>query len=234
MITVDPQRTVAELVSERPGRSRVFEQVGIDYCCGGKEPLAVACAAKGVALDEIVAALAAEPAPGDDRDWRTETLEALVDNIVSTHHAYLRTELPRLNAMADKVAMVHGAHHLWLAELRDIVAELRAELDSHMMKEERILFPYIVALASGQPAFAPFGSVQGPISMMEQEHDQAGHNLARLRELSSDYTPPADACNTFRALLDGLREMELDLHLHIHKENHILFPRAVELEAAGR
>jgi regulator of cell morphogenesis and NO signaling len=224
--------TVGELVAERPSRSRVFERMGIDYCCGGRQALSVACAARGLAVEAVWAELGAEAeaGAGEERDWRAASLTELCDHIVATHHAWLKEELPRLAAMARKVRDVHGSNHPWMIEAAQVYEALARELEQHMFKEENILFPFVRTLDQSPGARGPFGSVANPIAMMEHEHDDAGQALARLRELSDGYTPPEGACNTFRALLDGLAELEADLHVHIHKENNILFPRAVAAE----
>lgn len=232
---VDPRTTVGQLVAERPGRARVFERFGIDYCCGGKVPLQEACAASGTDAQEVVRALNqadASSAPADGTDSAHASLAELITNILETHHAHLRRELPRLTQMAGKVLEVHGTRHPELSEVQAVYNDLRAELQMHMMKEEQVLFPMIRAMeADGVVAAAHCGSVQNPIRVMEHEHDSAGAALLRLRTLTGGYTPPADACNTYRAFLSGLAELEQDLHQHIHKENNILFPRAAELEA---
>ncbi|NUQ01688.1 MAG: iron-sulfur cluster repair di-iron protein [Armatimonadetes bacterium] len=234
MHTCELEKQVGELVTERPSRSRVFERFGIDYCCGGKLPLGAACERRGVNPEEVVAALEAHDlvAAPEETDWNTASLTELADHIVATHHAYLRAELPRLDAMTEKVARVHGDRHAWLSGIRATFVGLKAELESHMMKEEQILFPLCRRLeqASGAESFH-CGSIGNPIRVMEHEHDDAGRALETLRELSSGFTAPIEACNTFRAMLDGLHELEQDLHIHIHKENNILFPRAIAAEA---
>lgn len=236
MSTTLAEMTVGELVRERPARSRVFEKHGIDFCCGGKRQLAEACAKKGVSLDQVAQELTeadAVPEADDTLDFDAMPLDTLANHIVETHHNYLRMELPRLRAMSDKVAKVHGESDARLADLERVVDALADELESHMMKEERILFPVIRALAKSDGAVPmPFGTLANPISVMEHEHDSAGNCLERIHTLTDGHAPPDWACNTYRALLDGLRELELDLHQHIHKENNILFPKALELEAA--
>lgn len=236
MQTLDTHRTVSELLRERPARSKVFEKHRIDYCCGGKLPLEEACAKREVPVETVLAELAAADAAagadGTEPDLAIMPLEGLVDHIVTTHHAYLAEELPRLEAMAARVAKVHGESDARLARLASVVQALRAELESHMHKEERILFPVIVALERTRDRAAiPFGSIANPVRAMEFEHQEAGGNLERMRRLSDGFTPPDWACNTYRALLDGLETLERDLHRHIHKENNVLFPRALELEA---
>lgn len=223
MTELDSRRKVGDLVTERPARSRVFERFRIDYCCGGRRPLDDACREAGVETGRVIAALReAETAPGpEDRDWAEASSADLVAHIVSVHHGFLRRELPRLDKLIVKVVRAHGAKHPALARVHATYDGLRRELAQHMAKEERILFPAIVQAGDG-PAR---GSFDGPIHVMEGEHTSAGAALERLRELTGDYTPPADACNTFRAMLDGLAELERDLHRHIHEENNILFPR---------
>lgn len=237
MNTISINQTVGELVAQRPARSRVFEAYAIDYCCGGKRSLEEACRKRGVEAAAVVDALlkADNHAAEDALDPATLPLDALCDHIVARHHDYLRRELPRLQAMADKVARVHGDRDARLDGVTDTLRELSAELGAHTMKEERVLFPVIRQLATqdGLP-FMPFGTLANPIHAMEAEHDDAGGGLARLAELTDDFTPPDWACNTYQALLDGLHDLTLDLHEHIHKENNILFPRALEEEQHRR
>lgn len=235
MTTLDEKVTVGELVRERPARARVFERLGIDYCCGGKMPLERACRAGGLDLARVLRELAEEDARPevDPVDWSTTTMGALADHIEATHHAFLRRELPRLEHLAEKVTAAHADRHPELREVRAVLSGLKVEMESHMLKEERVLFPMVRLLdgATAPPQF-PCGSVAYPIAAMEHEHDDAGAALARLRSLTGGYTPPADACNSYHALLDGLADLEADLHLHVHKENNILFPRACDAEAA--
>ncbi len=226
--------TVGEMVVENPSRARVFERFGIDYCCGGKIPLAQACATRGVELDVVLEALRkseADVSPESQKDWSQESMTSLVDHIVTTHHAYLREEFPRLTKMTARVAEVHGERHTELPEVRDVFMALRAELQMHMQKEEQVLFPMIKQLDSGVAGAADHcGTIENPIRMMEQEHDNAGNALSTLRELTGGFAVPDDACNTYRVMLDTLAKLEADLHQHIHKENNILFPRALVAE----
>lgn len=227
------ETTVGDLVAQRPSRSRVFEKLGIDYCCGGKKSLSEACAAKGLDADIILTTLLAaeEGTSSDEQNWARAGLSDLADHIEKTHHAYLKTELPRLEQIIAKVLKAHGSHHPELAEVQRAFAALQAELVPHMFKEEQILFPAIRRLEqSDVPLAFPFGTVANPIRMMEHEHDTAGDALGQIRRETSDYRVPDDACNTYRAMLDGLLKLEQDLHRHIHKENNILFPRAIEWE----
>lgn len=230
--TLSPQTTVAEIVTERPSLSRLFEKLGIDYCCGGKLPLAEACAQKGLdaatVLATIEAAQSVQAEPGANP--ATMSLTELCDHIVQNHHEYLRQELPRLDFLTGKVANAHGENHPWVLDAARVFGAMQQELTQHMMKEERVLFPAIRDMEAGRPPQSPCGShLEGPVTVMIQEHEMVGEALESLHTMSSGYTPPEDACNTFRAMLEALSELEMDLHEHIHKENNILFPRALEM-----
>jgi regulator of cell morphogenesis and NO signaling len=225
--------TVGQLVTARPGRARIFESFGIDYCCGGKKPLAQAIREKGLDAKTVLGILDVfdEQGPASERDWSTSTLKDLADHIEQTHHAYLKNELPRLEYLVHKVASRHGSHTPALLELASIFDAFKAELESHMLKEESVLFPLCRKLDLESSPPPPYRvSIENPIAVMIREHDDAGAALARMRELTDDYTPPPDACNTYRALFDSLRQMEMDMHRHVHKENSILFPKAIEVE----
>jgi regulator of cell morphogenesis and NO signaling len=223
------------LVTERLDRSRVFEKFGIDYCCGGKKSLAEACAERNVSLEEVVNALTlADAQPGDatEADWTNVNLNELCQHIVKTYHQPLRNELPRLDRLARKVAVVHGQNHPELAQVQETFARLRAALEMHMTKEEMVLFPICVELEkSKHMPVLHCGSVNNPIRVMTAEHDDAGADMASMRKLTNEYAPPSDACGSYRALLDGLAHLETTMHEHVHKENHILFPRAQALES---
>jgi regulator of cell morphogenesis and NO signaling len=230
------QTTVGELVRERPARSRVFERLQIDYCCGGKLPLAEACEKHELDpqrvlqhLQESDAQPALDEVPVVDAD--AMSLTDLVNHIEQTHHEYLKAELPRLDAMTQKVMEVHGSTDRRLAEVRRAFATLYEELVGHLMKEEQILFPRIRQLESDTDVTAEYcGSIANPIRQMESEHDSAGNALAILNGFTDGYQAPEWACNTYRAMLDGLAQLEWDLHQHIHKENNVLFPKAIRLE----
>ncbi|HYX69115.1 MAG TPA: hemerythrin domain-containing protein [Terriglobales bacterium] len=168
-------------------------------------------------------------------DWQAAPLAGLIEHIINTHHQFTRQELARLDPLLDKVCKVHGQNHPELLEIRRVFAGLSQELTLHMMKEERILFPYIAQMEEAvsrrqAPPVSPFGTVENPIHMMMTEHDSAGEALRQFRSLSSDYAPPADACVSYRTLYNALAEFEQDLHRHIHLENNILFPRAIGME----
>lgn len=231
-------KTVREIALEQPSSIRVFEDYGIDYCCGGRKPLAEACSAGKLEVDTVIAALeaAAKVATPSGKDWSRASLESLSGHIIATHHAYVKRELPRLAELALKVVARHGATTPELKVIQTSLARLDEELSQHLAKEEAILFPYIVqleraAVAGTAKPHGCFGTVANPIAMMTQEHDAAGTLLAEIRLLSHNFVTPADACPTYHAFYDGLKDFEQDLHQHIHLENNILFPRAIDLEA---
>ena len=239
MVTLTEHTTVREVVVNHPQTRAVLEQRGVDYCCGGGQPLKEAAAEAGVALDALLADLRqtiATPPPGApaEPDWSQATVTELVHHIEQRHHAFTKQQLPRLEGLLARVLKAHGARHgEALAELQKVYRALKADLDLHLLKEEQVLFPHLRALdapAEGpRPALA-CGSAAGPIRQMRLEHEEAGAALAALRDLTSGYALPPDACQSFRALYDGLRALEADLHEHIHLENNILFPRALEHE----
>jgi regulator of cell morphogenesis and NO signaling len=233
-MTLSPDLSLAEIVDLVPGAPRVFESYGLDYCCGGRKTLREACDRTGVDAAVVGAgldALDARCAP----DWVPMSPALLVDHLERTHHAYLRVELPRLVALADKVARVHGGRHPELLELRRLCSSLRDDLMPHMAKEEQVLFPMIrdLAAAISPPSFH-CGSVANPISRMTQEHEQTGELLEAIRDVTGWYRLPDDACASYRALYEGLAELEEDTHLHIHKENNTLFPAVIALERRWR
>lgn len=233
-------RTVREIALEQPSSIRVFEDFGIDYCCGGRKPLGEACTARHLEVEEVIAALeaAAKTPAVEAENWTKKSLESLSAHIVATHHAYVKRELPRLALLAEKVVNRHGATKAELPVIQALLAQLDEELIQHLAKEEAVLFPYVVALeralanGSAKP-HGCFGAVANPIAMMTREHDAAGTLIAEIRRLSNNFTPPEDACPTYHAFYGGLKEFEQDLHQHIHLENNILFPRAIDLEASA-
>lgn len=237
-MNITPETSVRAVVAERLGRARVFERLGIDYCCHGATTLEEACGMRSLDLDQVLAELAEsdarDPVEEEDRvDWGEMSGSKLVDHIVGTHHVYLRQELPRLTELIERVAAAHIAKHPEVDDLRETFAGLRQELESHMIKEECVLFPLVKQLEAARVPFPIHcGTVGNPIRVMEHEHEAVGTALERLRLLTGDFQPPADGCDSFRALFDGLARLEADLHRHIHKENNILFPKAAALEAA--
>jgi regulator of cell morphogenesis and NO signaling len=242
-MNVAADKTIRDLAQEFPGAARLFEEFGIDYCCGGDRNLAEACSTANVPVDQVLDALeAAEYAAclsAAVRDWEKESLSELVAHIQRTHHKYTREEILRLNALFEKVVSVHGKNHPELHNMRTVFHGLAQELTLHLMREERVLFPYIVrveeAVIQKEPILpCSFGSVQNPVAMMEHEHDDALEALRGLRELGSNFTAPADACVSYRALYQALSEFEADLRQHIHLENDSLFPRAIAMEGERR
>ena len=237
-MNIDTGKTVRELVLEMPNAVRVFEKLGIDYCCGGSKTLQEACTAANLSSDEVLESISdVEPATSSpaDRNWQAESLADLVAHILSTHHKYTREEITRLGSLFEKVCSAHGKNHSELFQIRDIFQGLAQELSSHMMREEMILFPYIVrveeSIVEKAPILPPpFGSVQNPVAMMVHEHDSAGQALKAMRQASAGFAPPADACASYQSLYNALEGLEADLHQHIHLENNILFPRAIEME----
>lgn len=237
-MALSPTQTVRQLATEIPNATRVFEKLGIDYCCGGGKSLEAACAQAKIPITDVLRTLEEGSVPGEGAvipDFSQASLSELVSYIVSRHHGYVKQEIPRLEKLLSKVVSVHGRNHAELIAIQKVFVALAAELTSHMMKEEMVLFPYITqmeqALEAGKKApRAPFGTVGNPVHMMELEHDDAGNALKELSSLTSNYTPPQDACFSYNTLFAALKEFETDLHQHIHLENNILFPRAVALE----
>jgi len=239
MITTN--MTVRDVAMQLPRATRLFEKLKIDYCCGGNRPLTEACALAGIDVDDVLDMLAeVTEATAEDKgslDFQNASLPELITHILGTHHVFTKSEMDRLQLLADKVLAAHGGNHPELIHLDELFTRLCADLKPHMFKEEQILFPYIVAMAEAAEqnravALAPFGTVNNPIRMMMMEHDTAGQILRELRALTSDYKVPADACVSYQTLYQALENFEKDLHQHIHLENNILFPKALALENA--
>ena len=237
-MTITAESTVGDVVSADFRAAAVFSRYGIDFCCGGKRTIAAACRDGGVSAEAVVndaqQACASQADVPRFADWEPDTLASY---IVAHHHAYVRRALPAITTHIRKVASVHGGRHPELEEVAGIWRAVEEEMTMHMAKEERILFPYIAQLASAArlraaPPPAPFGSIENPIRMMEAEHDSAGDAMAQMRGLTNGYAPPADACTTYRICLQELEEFEQDLHVHVHLENNVLFPKARTLTAA--
>lgn len=228
--------TVRDIAVASPATTRVFEEYKIDYCCGGGKSLNEACAAAGVPTDVVFDKInQALEAPSGQTEPEKMPVPELIDHILDTHHVFTRKELYRLTALMEKVSAKHGEAHPELLQVKDAFSVLCNDLFQHMKKEEMVLFPYIdelhrVSSGAATPRVPPFGTVAHPIRMMNVEHDEAGNILRRMRELTCDYELPEGACPSFGALYFGLEELEKDLHHHIHLENNVLFPKAVELE----
>jgi regulator of cell morphogenesis and NO signaling len=229
--------TLRSIALEQPASIRVFERLHLDYCCGGSQELAEACAQKSLDANEVLAQLA-EAASSVDKtepDLTQATLSALIRYIVATHHAYIYGELPRLLPLAGLVAAKHGPHHPECIQLEAQLGQLAGELLSHLNKEEKILFPYIEALeeshtSHAEPPKACFGTVESPIQAMLREHEAAAALLEQMRTATQEFAPPEDACPSLVGLYHGLAAFERDLHRHVHLENNLLFPRAIALE----
>lgn len=239
-LAVSEDQTVADLVVRHPQLRARLEQFGIDYCCGGKRPLRDAVAAAGLEWSSFVAALnevseAVGGAPAQE-DWGNAPIGVLADHILHKHHTFMKTQLPRLDGLLTRVQEAHGAKHGdVLGNLRRAFNSLRFEIESHLMKEEQILFPAIKDIdafmsGTGDRPVVHCGSIANPIRQMQYEHDSAGNTLVDMRQITENYRLPSDACQSFAALYDGLKAMEADLHEHIHLENNILFPKSVRLE----
>ena len=231
-MTITEDTTLGAIVNVDPSLARQLERRGLDYCCGGTRTIAAACAEHGIdaatVVAELDAARTARPAP----DWASMGLVELVDHIEATHHRYLWDELPRLNTLMDKVVAVHGARHPELTGVAACLDAIRGDLEPHLATEERVLFPMIRTLATVDeaPVFH-CGTLQNPISVMLREHDAVGSLLADLRRVTDGYSSPSDGCVSYRLLYEGLAELEADTHLHVHKENNVLFPMVLRRQA---
>lgn len=229
--------TIKEIVTRDYRTAAVFEKYSLDFCCGGGKTIEQACKEKsvnpGIVLDDLMGTFTSSPS--DEDRFNTMPLDELIDYIVKVHHSYVRTAMPAILTHTKKVASVHGSNHPEEITIATTFASVAEELGKHMMKEEQILFPYIKKLveakkAGGKMSQPPFGSARNPIKMMEDEHRAAGNEMYEIRSLSSSYTPPPDACTTFKVSYLELQQFELDLHNHVHLENNILFPKAIALE----
>ena len=235
---INSEMTVRDVALQVPQSTRLFESLKIDYCCGGNQPLGQACASAGVDVDDVMEMLAGvESNEAGVLDFQNASLPELIRHILDTHHVFTKAEMDRLESLTDKVLNAHGGNHPELVHLDELLTRLCDDLKPHMFKEEQILFPYMMALVQAadqnRPVpFAPFGTVNNPIRMMMREHDTAGEILREMRLLTSDYKVPADACISYQTLYQALENFEKDLHQHIHLENNILFPKALELENA--
>ena len=232
------EQTVREIVASNPGAARVFERFGIDYCCGGGKAFGEACAFAKADAAEVAAALERSAPETGERDWQKAPLADLIQHIVRKHHRFTREELARLHPLLEKVLGKHGAQHPELGKIQVLFHSLAQEMTMHMMKEEHMLFPYIEQLEAAanrgaRPAPPMFGTVQNPVRMMMMEHDSAAEAVREIKRLSGGFNVPEEACMSYRAIYEGFRDFEADLHQHIHLENNILFPRALELEAAA-
>jgi len=243
LMNIDTTKTVREMALNIPGATRVFEKLGIDYCCGGNRPFEAACGEANLQIQKVIDSLESavvehrgrNSADLQQEDWQNAPLGDVIAHIQNTHHRYVRAEIDRLRPLLDKVCNVHATRHPQLLQLRSDFHSLAQELSTHMMKEEMVLFPYIArmeeSVLAGEPILpAPFGTVTNPVAKMVHEHDSAGRLMRHMRELSDGYAPPDGACASYKTLYWALAEFERDLHQHVHLENNILFPRAIALE----
>jgi regulator of cell morphogenesis and NO signaling len=240
-MNISDTATVRDLAAGVPGATRVFETFGIDYCCGGHRTLADACREASLPVEDLTRSLeeaGRASQSGAGRDWRQESLTSLAAHIIDKHHHGARQEIDRLEKLFDKVCSRHGENHPELFEAQKTFYQLKQDLIPHMLKEEQVLFPYITRMeeAAGEGRAVPppfFGAVRNPVRMMMIEHDTAGDLLRQLRDNTNGYTTPPGGCVSFQTLYQALAAFEADLHQHIHLENNILFPRAVEIEEAS-
>lgn len=238
-MSVNATKLVKDLALEIPSATHIFEQFGIDYCCGGKKSLQDACIGVGAPTDKVIEMLdnasKFNETLKDFTDWRNETLSNLIGYILEKHHTYVKTQIPNLNNMLAKVVGKHGENHPELYLVQEKFNLLADELNPHLYKEENILFPYIVNLEEAKERKHPFGlpsfgTVSNPINVMLFEHDNAGELLREMRDAAKNYIVPEDGCTSFALLYKGLAAFEEDLHKHIHLENNLLFPKALALE----
>ena len=234
----EKEETLGEIATKDLRKAEVFKKYGLDFCCGGKKTLKQACLAKGIDVTKVEAELRnadkslSTGHPLRYNDWELDFLAEYIEN---AHHGYVRKTSHDLSAYASKVAKVHGSHHPELITVNNIINEVLSELTSHMVKEEKILFPYIKELVAAKKSGsevkkAQFNSIQSPIDLMEHEHDIVGRKMDMIRVLTNNYSLPEDACASYSLLFKMLEEFESDLFIHIHLENNILFPKALELE----
>lgn len=225
------EKSIAELVTEDFRRAAIFKKHNIDFCCGGKKKLEEVCEQKSIESEKIIEEIQQLNVANKIDEWDSWPLGKLIDYIIEKHHAYVLEQMPIIHAFLAKVAKVHGHAYPEVVGSLQLFESIMRELENHMMKEENVLFPYIKQLEENQQlSSSPFGSVENPIRMMEFEHEEAGDIMKHIAKNTNDYSPPPGACNTFKAAYHQLKEFEKDLHQHIHLENNILFPKAIELE----
>ena len=237
IMNITHETIVGELVAQDYRTASVFKQNNIDFCCQGNRSIEAACTQKKIESDKLIAQLkeVSGQVKASGVDYNSWPLDLLADYIEKKHHRYVDAKILEIKPFLNKVVKVHGNQHPELAEVEQLFNESAGELTVHMKKEEFILFPFIrkmVKVEDTQEGFAPphFGTVQNPIAMMHHEHDIEGERFRKIAALTNNYAPPADACNTYRVTFSLLKEFEEDLHLHIHLENNILFPKAIEME----
>lgn len=223
--------TLGDLVTEDSRRSRILEKLGLDYCCNGADSLSAAVAAAGLNIDDVITALDLPDAAPHTEASRPGNTTELAHDIVDTHHAYMWEEMPRLAGLVEKVYRVHGERHPELEQVHAAFFRAMSALEPHMTAEERSVFPTIAKLEKGRPASGA-AELNTTLDRLVDEHQVVGDLFHEIKRLTGDYTWPADGCNSYKMMLEGLSAMELDLHEHIHKENNILFPAARTLVQA--
>ena len=227
---------IGEMVAEDFRTAAVFKKYGIDFCCKGGRTIADACEKKNIDQEKIISEL--ENLPKTDAsgiDFNNFPIDLLADYVEKTHHRYVEEKTPILQQFLDKLCKVHGDRHPELFEINAIFNESARDLAAHMKKEELVLFPFIKQMVkakiSGEDVLQPhFGTVENPVNMMMHEHTTEGERFEKIAQLTNNYIPPADACNTYRVTFAMLQDFENDLHKHIHLENNILFPKSIQLE----
>jgi regulator of cell morphogenesis and NO signaling len=235
---VNAENKVSETVAKNIKAAHVFKKHGIDFCCGGGISIEKACQKNEVNLDQLLVELnGLDTTISSTQNYDSWPLDFLVDYIVNTHHSYVDESLGLIYSYAEKVAKVHGEHEPAVIQIFDLFKYIAQDLTVHMKKEEMILFPFIKKMVLAEKGelvieIEHFGSINNPIRMMEMEHETVGDWFKKIAVLSNQYTAPEWACNTFKALYAKLDEFEQDLHLHIHLENNILHPKALQLEKA--
>ncbi|MEJ7779620.1 MAG: iron-sulfur cluster repair di-iron protein [Daejeonella sp.] len=233
--------TIGQMVAKDYRKAEIFKKLGIDFCCGGKKTVDEVCKTKGLDVNQVNAELsfAVQQEQNPSLNFDKWDLNFLTDYIINTHHYYVKENVPFITELANKVAKVHGERHAEAVEVADIFTRLGKDLSLHLMKEENLVFPFIKELVHKRKqgagtSFATFDSISTPTQMMEVEHEQAGEDMASIRTLTNNYLLPVDACTSYTILYKKLQEFENDLFNHVHLENNILFPKAIELEQAMR
>lgn len=236
MVPAETEKSLGDFVSEQPGLGRIFERLGFDYCCAGRKSLQQACQERGLDAASVLRVLMAcenGRAVDDHGNWGLTTMGQLVDHLIAEHHGFVRAELPRLTALLQKVVAAHSVREPHLLEVQEVFAGLRTVLEAHLGREEQVLFPLIKQLEMARRHVAFNGEkLAGIIQAMTAEHDSASAALHRLQAITHDFAVPEEACDAYRALLEGLRELTQDMHQHVHEENNILYRKALKAEAS--
>ncbi len=235
-MNISKETTIGDIVAQDYRTASVFKNNGIDFCCNGNRTIAEACSKENMDIDTLVESLNGAMSKKNDTtvDFNSWPLDLLADYIEKKHHRYVETKIKEITPFLEKIIKVHGERHPELSQIGDLFKACGGELAAHMKKEELVLFPYIRKLVKAKAENtiikAPFGTVQNPIKMMMHDHDIEGERFRKIATLTHNYMPPADACTTYQVTFSMLKEFEDDLHLHIHLENNILFPKSITLE----